>query len=62
MLKIEIILFSFISFHYFFHISWPPRVVIPKGLGHNHNNNVQENSSMIMLLDLNHFGIIHNLH
>ncbi len=49
------------SFHYFFHKIWPPRVAIPKGLGDNHKNNVQENSLIIMLLDLNHFGVTHNL-
>jgi len=73
MLKIEIFKFQVLylkgpnysnslSFHCFFHVSWPPRVAIPKGLGPNHNDNVQEFFLMIMLLDLNHFGIIHNLH
>jgi hypothetical protein len=73
MLKIEIFKFRVLSlkppnyftsfsFHYFFHKFRPPRVAIPKGLGHNHKNNVQENFLIIMLLDLNHFGVTHNLH
>ncbi len=31
-------------------------------MGHNHKNNVQDNYLIMMLLDLNHFGVTHNLH
>jgi hypothetical protein len=54
--------FNSFSFHYFFHKFWPPSVAIPKGLGYNHKNNVQENSVIILLLNLNHFGVTHTLH